>query len=76
MNRSFSDQIRAAIRNSGHTLTAIYKATDVPASNLSRFMNGHSGISLESLDRVAKYLGLEVTAKPNTTLAKPRKAGR
>jgi plasmid maintenance system antidote protein VapI len=57
---SFSDQIRAAVLEADETRYRISKATDIPEGNLSRFVHGHAGLSLESLDRLCAYLGLRV----------------
>lgn len=71
MGQSFSDQIRSAVKKSGETYLGISEETGIPQPNLSRFMNGRSGLSLKSLDLLAEHLGLQVVAKP-----KSRKAGK
>ena len=74
MTLSFSDQVRAAIQDADETYLAISKAAKVPQPNLSRFMHGKSGLSMQSLDRLAEHLGLQITVKPKRR--KNRKAGK
>ena len=57
---SFSDQIRAAITNSGQSRYAICKATGIDAGAMCHFIAGHRGLSLDSLDALAAHLGLVV----------------
>lgn len=56
----FSDQIRHAIDHCGMTRYAIFKQTGISQATLSRFMNGHGSLSLDSLDKIAKCIGLGV----------------
>ncbi len=55
-----SQQLREAIDGSGQSRYAICKATGIPQSNMSRFMSGQSGLSMESLDTLCEFLGLEL----------------
>lgn len=69
---TFSDQIRRAIEKSGMTRYRISKLADIPESTLSRFMSG-KGINTESLDLIAKVLGLNITTnQPKLTPKKGR----
>jgi len=58
------DEIRAAIRDSDKTCYRIAKDTGISESQLSLFMNGKRRLSVETLERLAAYLGLEVTLRP------------
>ena len=60
---SFSDQIRRAVDQSGYTRYRIWQDIDIDQAQMSRFMSGQGGLSTESLDRLAKLLGLTVVAK-------------
>ena len=64
-----SDQFRAAIReadDAGVTRYAISKATGIDQAVLSKFLSGERGMSLESLDKLAAFLKLEVRKACNS----------
>ena len=65
--RKLSDQLRQAIDESGLTRYQIAKETGIDESALAKFYNGHRGLSLEALDRLAECLDLVVHSrrKPN-----------
>ena len=54
------DQIRQAVDASGLSRYRICKETGISESNMSRFMNGQGGLSLEYLDAVAELLDLHI----------------
>lgn len=58
--KTLSDQLREAIEVSGYSRYAIWQATGVDQAVLSRFMARKSGLSLESADRLAAFLGLRL----------------
>ena len=58
-----SEQLRAAIEDSGETRYAIAKATGIDQSVLSRFVNGERGLSLDAIDTLGDYLKLEIVRK-------------
>jgi len=58
------DDIREAIRTSKRSRYSISKEIDIRESQLCEFMGGTKGLSVESLERVADCLGLEVTIRP------------
>ena len=62
--KSFSDQIRAAIRQSGLSQYAIWTACGIDKASMSRFMTGKGGLTLELLDRIADLIGMKVTLDP------------
>jgi len=68
----FSDQIRGVVKTSGYSRYAICKATGIDQGAMSHFLAGHRGLSLDSLDALADFLGLHVTLQGHP---KP-KAGR
>lgn len=57
-------QIRDAINSSGESRYAISSATGISQSQLSRLMARESGLSIESLQRLADHLGLEIAVRP------------
>ena len=65
------DQIRDRIERSGKSRYAIWKATGITQGHLSRLMTGEAGLSLDTLERIADYLGLEIIIRP-----KRRRKGR
>ena len=58
-----SDQIRRAVEASGVSRYRIAQATGIKQSTLSRFMAGTGGMTVETLDKLAEYLGLEIVVK-------------
>ncbi len=70
MGELFSDQLRQAIERSGLSHYAIGKAAGIDKGNLSRFMAGNVGLSLESIDKIVAVLRLKLVAES------PRKTNR
>ena len=58
-----SDALRQAIRDSGLTLYRIAKDSGVDYSTLHRFMKGTRAIHMRAADKLAEYLGLELTRR-------------
>lgn len=58
------DEIRTAIRTSGETRYRIAKETGISQAQLSRLMSGERGLSIEALELLADYLGLEIIIRP------------
>ena len=58
------DTIRKAIETSGQSRYRIAKETGVSQAHLSRLMSGQRGMSVEMLERLAPYLGLEIVIRP------------
>ena len=58
------DDIRKAIEASGKTRYRISKDAEISEGQLSELMGGTKGLSIEALERLADYLGLEVVARP------------
>ncbi len=61
--KKLSDQIRRAIGDSGETRYRIAQETGLNEAALGKFFHGQRGMSLESLDKLAEFLGLEVVTK-------------
>lgn len=59
--KKLSDQIRRSIETCGLTRYRISKETGIDQSNLSRFIHGEVGLSMDSLDRLADLLDLNIT---------------
>jgi DNA-binding phage protein len=59
-----TELLQDAIREGGTSRYAISKLTGIDQSVLCRFMQGQSGLSLESVDKVLGALGLEVILRP------------
>lgn len=60
---TFGDQIRIAIRTCGRTGNSICIEAQVDTGNFARFMAGKRWLSEDSLNRVAKVIGIEVIMK-------------
>ena len=58
--QKLTDQLRQAVANSGKTLGELTRDTGIDKSALSRFVNGERGLSMETLDTIGDYLGLEI----------------
>ena len=56
--------LRTALERCGQTRYAVSKATGIPESTLSRFVAGAKPLRGENIDKLAEYLGLELTSKP------------
>ena len=55
-----SEQLRQAIRDRGESLCQIAHGSGVDDGLLSRFMRDERGITSRTLDRLCKYLNLEL----------------
>ncbi len=66
-----SDQIRRAVDDCGQSRYRISKETGIDASTLSRFASGERGLPMNTLDRLADYLDLNITVGKGR---KPRKS--
>ena len=63
--KPMSELLKNAIAKSGATRYRIAKDTGIAESALSRFMSGERGLSMEALDLLLEYLGLEVVEMQN-----------
>lgn len=57
------EAIRKAIEAGGKTRYRLWKETGISQAQLSRLMSGESGLSVESLERLANALGLEIVIR-------------
>ena len=60
---TLSDQLRRIIADCGMSRYQISKQSGVPEAALSRFVNRKTGLTTDTLDRLAPTLGLELTVK-------------
>lgn len=58
------DEIRRAVETSGKTRYRIAKESGVSAGQLSRLVNGERGMTVDTIERLADYLGLQITIEP------------
>ena len=65
--KRFSDQVRDAVDASGMSRYRICREIGLSQPTMSRFMAGKSGLSMDSLDRLADLLGLAVVRKPEAS---------
>ena len=61
--QKLSDQIRRAVRECGMSRYEIWKVTGIDQGTLSRFVAGKAGMTIDSLDRLADLLGLNITVR-------------
>ena len=66
------DAIREAIEASDKTRYRIAKDTGISQPQLSRLMSGERGLSIDALERLADYLGLEIVMRPKRRRRKGR----
>ena len=59
----FSERLRRIILDSGIPRLQISKATGIDPAVLHRFVKRQRGLSIESIDAIAAFFDLEVTAK-------------
>jgi transcriptional regulator with XRE-family HTH domain len=67
-----TNAIRAAVKASDHTPYAIAKGANVARSQLSRLLSGESGMTVDTIERLADYLGLRITIEPKGKTTKGR----
>jgi hypothetical protein len=58
------NDIRQAIETCGKSRYRISKDTGILQSQLSQLMDGTKGLSIETLELLADYLGFEVVTRP------------
>ncbi len=61
--KTISETLRAAVSDYGQSLAEVARRTGIDVGNLSRFVRGERGLSVENLDILAEYLGLELTER-------------
>lgn len=60
--KTFSDQLRQAIDDSGVSRYRIAKSTGISESTLSKFYLGQRGLSMEALNALGEFLQLKITS--------------
>jgi transcriptional regulator with XRE-family HTH domain len=60
------DEIRKAVETCGKTRYRIAQESGVSAGQLSRLVNGERGLRVETIERLADYLGLRIRIEPKT----------
>lgn len=66
------DEIRKSIGTSDKTRYRLWQETGISQAQLSQFMAGDKGLSVEALEKLAHCLNLEIIARP----LKPSKSKR
>lgn len=66
------DDLRQAIAASDKSRYRLWQETGISQGQLSQFMAGDKGLSIEALEKLADCLDLEITAQPK----RRRHAGR
>lgn len=59
----FTEQVRKLFLASGYSQVELQNATGLDRGTVSRFANGKQFLGPDSLNKVAEFLGLEVTMK-------------
>ena len=55
-----SEQLRTHLRDCGKTMYLVAQGAQVSQSAISRFLNGKRSLSLENVDRIGRFLNLEI----------------
>lgn len=66
------DQLRRAIENAGETPYAIARGSGVHKSQLSRLLHSERDPRIETVERLADYLGYEVVMRPKPRTRKAK----
>lgn len=61
--QALSDQLRAIIESHELSRYRICKETGIDAGQLTRFMQGTTGLTMDTLDKLGKVLNLEIRIK-------------
>lgn len=69
-------QVRNAILTSGQTRYRIAQETGISEAQLSRLMSGQRGLSVEVLELLVEYLGLEIVIRPKRRRTKKGQVNR
>lgn len=68
-----SQQIRRHVRECGLSVYAISQSSGVSQSVLSRFLAGERSPTLDTVDKLAEVLGLELRPRKGKTSPKPKR---
>lgn len=61
--KNIVETLRKAMKNSGLNITQLEKLSGVDKGQISRFLNEERTLTLESAEKIAKVLGLELRPK-------------
>jgi transcriptional regulator with XRE-family HTH domain len=64
--KKISEQLRQAIEESGQSLYAVGKGAGIDNGRLYRFTAGERTLSLDAIDKLGAYLGLELQSIKQT----------
>jgi hypothetical protein len=59
--KSFSEQLRTAVRRSEKSQYQIAKETGILRSTLSRFVRGQCGLGMDAIDKLCECIGARLT---------------
>lgn len=59
-SQPLSDQLRAAIRDSGRSMLSIARDVETDKATMSRFLAGERGLRLSTIDKLGVLLGLRL----------------
>ena len=62
-SKPLSEQLRDAVRNADVTRYRIAQDTGITEGQLCRFVHGQSRLTLDTIDVLAEYLGLELVQR-------------
>ena len=71
-HQKLSDQLRQAVLDAGVSRYRIAQDACIDEAALSKFVHGERGLSLDTLDRLAEYLKLEITTRREKRQRKKR----
>jgi len=66
------DKIRRAVEASDKTRYRIAKESGVSAGQLSRLVSGERGMTVDTIEKLADYLGFTITVEPKAKTTKGR----
>ncbi|MCP3903274.1 MAG: helix-turn-helix transcriptional regulator [Planctomycetes bacterium] len=66
------DTLRRAVEKSDESRYRIAHGSGVAASQLARLVSGERGLSVESVERLSDYLGLEIIIRPKRRTRKAK----
>ena len=67
------DELRRAIQAADKTRYRLWQETGIDQGQLARFMADDCGLSVESTERLAEALGLEIVIRPKRTTRTAKK---
>jgi plasmid maintenance system antidote protein VapI len=64
MSKPIGDQLRRAINNASMSRYELCQRVALDQASMSKFMKRERGLSLETIDRIGRVLGLALVAAP------------